>query len=288
MSLTVLDSTACRLGEGPTFDQATNTAWWFDIEGKTLFEKPLDAEHATAHTLPLMASALATVDAERQLLVTENGLYLRQTKTGELSLHTPLEEDNPLTRSNDSRVHPCGAFWIGTMGKKAEPGAGAIYHFLRGKITRMFSDITVSNAICFSADGTIGHYADSVTGQIMRVELDSDTGLPVGEPSVFVDKRDDKEGVPDGAVVDGDGLLWSARWGGYCLTAFDASGALVETVPLPVEQVTCPAFAGTDRLFVTSATTGLSDDDLVKQPLAGQTLLLDRQVRARPEPHVIL
>ena len=69
------------------------------------------------HDLPFMASAIATIDAERQLIVAEDGLYVRDVKTGALTLHTALEADNPLTRSNDSRVHPSGAFWIGTMGK---------------------------------------------------------------------------------------------------------------------------------------------------------------------------
>ena len=46
---------------------------------------------------------------------------------GRLTLQIPLEADNAATRSNDGRVHPCGALWIGTMGRKAEKGAGAAW-----------------------------------------------------------------------------------------------------------------------------------------------------------------
>ena len=35
-NVSVFSSVACRLGEGPTYDPATGTAWWFDIDGKAL------------------------------------------------------------------------------------------------------------------------------------------------------------------------------------------------------------------------------------------------------------
>ena len=38
---TVLCSERCHLGEGPTYDAATDTAWWFDIVERRLFEARL-------------------------------------------------------------------------------------------------------------------------------------------------------------------------------------------------------------------------------------------------------
>lgn len=35
---TVLCAERCHLGEGPTYDPATDTAWWFDIREGLLFE----------------------------------------------------------------------------------------------------------------------------------------------------------------------------------------------------------------------------------------------------------
>lgn len=284
----VFDANPCTLGEGPTYDPAGNTVWWFDIPERKLVEKKLATGTTTMHPLPVMGSALAVVDAERHLLVCEDGLYIRNVADGALSLHTPLEADNKTTRSNDSRVHPCGAFWIGTMSKQGEPAAGSIYHCFRGEMRRIFSDISVSNAICFSPDGATGYYSDTSTGQIMRVDLDAATGLPTAEPVIFVDKRDDVAGNPDGAVVDADGLLWNARWGGACVSAFDASGNCVETIGLPVDNVTCPAFIGGGKMIATSAISGLDTQQLAEQPLAGQTFLLDRDFKTRYEPKVIL
>ncbi|TIR56313.1 MAG: SMP-30/gluconolactonase/LRE family protein, partial [Mesorhizobium sp.] len=207
-SVSVFSDHICQLGEGPSYDPGTETLFWFDIVNGKLLEKPL-AGALKIHDLGVMASAIAVIDDARQLIATEIGLQVRDVATGKLTLHTPIEADNPLTRSNDSRVHPCGALWTGTMGKDEGKGAGAIYWFFKGELRRLFSDITVSNSICFSDDGTIAYYTDTATGLLMRVACDPATGLPTGEPNIFVDHRSQK-GYVDGSVVDRDGVLWNA------------------------------------------------------------------------------
>src|SRR4030088_806797 len=97
-----------------------------------------------------MASALAFIDDQRQLLATENGLCVRDVRDGRLALHTPIEADNLATRSNAGRFHCCGALWIGTMGRKAEKGAGAIYRFHCGEMVRLYVGLSIPTGICFS------------------------------------------------------------------------------------------------------------------------------------------
>lgn len=257
---TRLEGERCVLGEGPTYDRHSDTAWWFDILEKALFEHRFADGVTRRHTLPELSSALARVDDDRQLLVTESGLYLRNVADGSLSLHRPLEADNPQTRSNDSRVHPSGAFWIGTMGKNAEKGAGSIYWYRKGEVRRLYSGITVTNAICFSPDGSLGYFTDTPTLQIMQVSLDPQTGLPVGEPSPFA--APSRDGEPDGAVVDAEGNLWVARWGGHGVEVYSPGGVLLRKIDLPAALTTCPAFVGprADRLLVTSASVGVEPD----------------------------
>ena len=130
--ISILHDDPCELGEGPGYDPLTSTIWWFDIVTGRLFEKPRAGGPAAIHPLGQMASALAVIDAGRQLIATETGLFIRDRKTGHTVMHQPIEADNPVTRSNDARVHPAGAFWIGTMGKKSQKGAGSIYWY-RGR-----------------------------------------------------------------------------------------------------------------------------------------------------------
>jgi len=284
-----LDAPASMLGEGPTYDPHTGTAWWFDIVGRKLVEYKLASNEVTVHDLPEMGSALARVDDARQIIATETGLHLRHVATGETELVTPIEADNNVTRSNDGRVHPSGALWIGTMGKNAEKQAGAIYHVTRGVVTVLFPNITIPNAICFSPDGAVAYFTDTVTAKLMRVTIDPATALPTGSPEVFHDHRGDHGGL-DGAVCDVDGTIWNARWGGGCVDAYAPDDTRIKSLKMPASQTTCPAFVGqnADRLMVTSAREGLSADQIAADPDAGSTFLLDHPVKGRFEPDYLL
>ena len=287
--VSVFSDHICELGEGPSYDPATDTLFWFDIVNGLLLEQGVTSGALKVHKLGQMASAIAIIDDARQLIATETGLHVRDVATGRLTLHTAIEADNPLTRSNDSRVHPCGAFWVGTMGKDEGKGAGSIYWFFKGELRRLFSDVTVSNSICFSEDGTIAYYTDTATGLLMRVACDPATGLPAGEPMVFVDHRSSK-GYVDGSVVDRDGVLWNAVWGGRAVKAYSPDGALLREIAMPVTQASCPAFVGGkgDRLAVTSAWKGKDEKQRALDPQAGMTFLLDIPVKGRFEPRVLI
>ncbi|WP_245409799.1 SMP-30/gluconolactonase/LRE family protein [Pararhizobium haloflavum] len=289
MSAVALAGDRHVLGEGPTYDPDTDTAYWFDIVGKKLIEHSFADNRQRTHDLPFMASVLASVDDKRQLLAAEDGLYLRDRESGRLTLHIALEADNHTTRSNDGRVHPSGALWIGTMGKRAEKKAGAIYWYRDGEIRLLFPEIGIPNAICFSPDGRIGYFADTQIDTIFRAELDPETGLPLGAPQVFLKPGHDA-GAPDGAVVDRYGALWCARWGGHCISAYDPHGRHLASLPVPASQPSCPAFVGrdADRLIVTSAMQGLDAKALQGEPGAGRTFLLDHPVEGQHAPRVRL
>jgi sugar lactone lactonase YvrE len=283
---TVLCGITCTLGEGPSYDPATGKLFWFDIEERRLFEKVFPTGRTIAHALPFMASAIGFIDDATQLIVAENGLYLRDAGSGKLTLHTPLEAEDATTRSNDSRVHPSGAFWIGTMSKREERAAGSIYWFFKGELRKLYGDITVPNSICFSPDGATAYFIDTPTGLLKKVACDPSTGLPSADPETFVDWRG-RDGYIDGSVVDADGVLWNARWAAGAVDAWSPRGELLRTIALPASQSTCPAFAGpkAERMIVTSAARGR---DLGREPLAGQTFLIDLPMRGRFDPRVTL
>ena len=286
---TVLSEQVFELGEGPIYDPMHDKAWWFDIRGRKLVSCAFGTGTLNVNELPMMASAMALVDRERHLIVNEDGLCVREIRTGAMARYLDLESDNPETRSNDARVHPSGALWVGTMGKGAEDAAGSIYHVFRRRISRLYGAVSIPNAICFSPDGKLGYFTDTRKGEVMRVALDPETGLPKGEPDVFLPKGV-TGGDPDGAIVDADGNFINARWGAGTIEIHGPDGAHLRTLAVPARQVTCPAFVGeaADRLLVTSAHKGLDEDGRNADPLAGATFLLDAPVRGRLEPRMIL
>lgn len=289
MNVSVLSDISCHLGEGPSYDPLTDTLHWFDILEKRLHGLQLSSGKTSLTTLPAMGSAIFSVDADRQLILTELGFYIRYRQTGVLSLVIPVEDDNPATRSNDARSHPCGAVWFGTMGRHAEAGAGSIYHLFRGKVTRLYPGISIPNAICFSPDGRAAYFTDTKINRLMRVAIDPLTALPVGEPQVLVDHSGQPGGI-DGAIVDTDGVIWNARWGIGQLVAISLDGQLLREIDLPAKQTTCPAFVGPqfNRIAVTSACEGYTQAERAADPDCGKTFLIDLPIFGRAEPVVLL
>lgn len=284
----VLSAEHCHLGEGPTYDVTTDTAWWFDIREGRLFEAHLGSGTIRIHSLGRMASALGRIDAERQLVVAEDGCYIRGVADGAMTLFCPLEADNPATRSNDCRVHQSGTFWIGTMGRKAERGLGAIYALHRGKISTLFPGISIPNSICFSPDGTIAYFTDTARAALYAVPLNPATGLPRGEPEVLL--RHTGIGGLDGSVCDADGQIWNACWDASRVDVYSPQGERLRSLRVPARQASCPAFVGADlsRLLVTSAWQDMDAETRAADPQAGCTFLLQASARGRAEPDVKL
>lgn len=284
----VLSAERCHLGEGPTYDVTTDTAWWFDIREGRLFEAHLGGGSIRTHALGRMASALGRIDAERQLIVAEDGCYIRTLADGAMTRFCSLEADNPATRSNDCRVHQSGTFWIGTMGRKAERGLGAIYALHRGKISTLFPGISIPNSICFSPDGTTGYFTDTARAVLYAVPLNAETGLPRGEPEVLL--RHTGIGGLDGSVCDADGQIWNACWGASRVDVYSPQGERLRSLRVPARQASCPAFVGPDLsgLLVTSAWQDMDAEARAADPQAGCTFLLQASARGRAEPDVKL
>lgn len=282
----ILSQVRCHLGEGPSYDPRTGTAWWVDILEARLFEKPIaSAQKALVHVLPVQVSDIAAIDGAHQLLSAEDGLYVRSIRDGDIRMLCPLEEDLHDNRSNDGRVHPSGALWIGTMDRDATKGRGSIYHVAGTKVHRLFGGLTIPNGISFSPDGATGYFVDTDVGVLHRVPLDPRTGLPRGPVEIHFDHRGG-EGAIDGAAVDAEGLIWTARFGAGCLDAYSPAGERVRTVSVPMRQPTCPTFAGRDldRLLVTSAYEGMDVADRAEDPEHGRTILIDVGARGLLEP----
>ncbi len=283
----VFDDRPCELGEGPLWHPGRQQLFWFDIVNKCLMSRLQEKQHYWQFSEHV--SAAGWVDRDTLLIASETGLWRYDLNSGDKELILPLEAENPVTRSNDGRADPWGGFWIGTMGKNAEPGAGSIYRFWNGELRRLTSGITISNAICFAPDRSCAYYTDTMTQQVMRWSLDPETGWPEGRSSVFLDLRADKLN-PDGAVVDVDGNIWIAQWGAHRVAAYSPEGRFLKAQTFEAAHVSCPAFGGPDftTLFCTTAREGLGETALKEQPSNGMTFAASDVGKGQPEPRVIL
>lgn len=281
----IFDPTPCDLGEGPLWHPERGQLFWFDILGRRLLTRT-DAG-TLIHDFPEIVSAAGWIDRDHLLIASETALLRYNLATGARETVAPLDAENPGTRSNDGRADPWGGFWIGTMGKAAEPGAGAIWRYHKGQMRRLFAPVTIPNAICFRPDRSAAHYADTAECRVMRVALDAD-GWPAGDPAVFLDLTAEGRN-PDGAVVDADGTLWLAEWGSGRVAAYDANGRFLRAVATPgAPHASCPAFGGPDlsTLFITTAREHMDAAALAANPHSGQTFIAPGIARGMAEPRV--
>jgi len=279
--MTPLNAIRCDLGEGAFWHPERAEFFWFDITGRRL--------HSLAQSWAFgeMVSAAGWVDHNTLLIASEIRLFLFDLTNGTKRSLCALEADNLRTRSNDGRADPQGGFWIGTMGKDAEKGAGAIWRWHKGELRCLYPGITIPNAICFAPDGRSACFTDTPTRQVMRVALDAD-GWPMGQPECWLDLRADGLN-PDGAVIDANGVCWIAQWGAARVAAYAPDGQFLRAVDVPSPHASCPAFggAGLTDLFCTTARQGLSrpgplDGACFSMPGVGQGQR-EHQVRLDPK-----
>ena len=132
----------CELGEGPIYDSQENELIWLDIIGQKLFIASLATQHIAQHSFDEPVSAAFLGDKGALFMAGASGLYHVHKTSGEAVLIQPIEADKTMTRANDSRTGPGGSIWFGTMGRKLEAEAGAVYH-LRTSADKTQKNITL-------------------------------------------------------------------------------------------------------------------------------------------------
>jgi len=279
----------CELGEGPFWNRFNDRLYWFDILNNTLLSADASGEILERFTFDDRATAAAMIDANRLAVATAGALVELDLDLGTKRFIASLEADKVGNRPNDSRVHPAGGFWIGTMSRKGDDGPemGAVYQYRDGQVELLFDRITIPNSICFSPDGRTAYFTDTPTKRILKRSIDPATGRPIGEWSLFAEVD---RGFPDGSVVDSEGYLWNARWEGHCVVRHAPDGSIDRIVEVPTSRVTCPAFGGPDlkTLYITTAREHMSAEELAADVHAGGIFALEVDVPGLSEPLIKL
>jgi sugar lactone lactonase YvrE len=127
------------------------------------------------------------------------------------------------------------------------------------------------------------YFADTTDGRLRAYTFDRGAG-DLGSMRVLVDDNV-LPGAPDGATVDAEGCIWSARYRGGCVARITPDGRIDRIVALPVSQVTSCAFGDGDlrTLYCTTARQRLTDAELAQQPDAGALFAVRLDAGGLPE-----
>jgi L-arabinonolactonase len=272
------------LGEGPLWDPRTDTLYWVDIKAGTVFVHPAGAHPPTRIDVRAQVGCLGLTDNPQVLVAgLRTGWHLLDVPTGTLTFLADPEADRPDCRFNDGAVDPAGRFWTGSLEDSEAFPLGRLYR-LDGDGTYATIDegFYCSNGMDWSPDGRWLYFVDSRADVIYRYAFDVESGSAT-DRQVFADTGW-IAGIPDGLRVDAAGDVWCAFWDGAQLIRFTADGAVAETTPVPVPRPTSLVFGGPDlrTMFITTASIGLTEEQLADWPLSGSVLCRTAETPGRP------
>lgn len=263
----------CDLGEGLIWDSRSSRLLMTDIMNGKLIEVDIDlyANRQWQFEEPL-AWVLPTTREGKYLLGLKSGIALFDiSKPADIFWVNRVFPGLVNCRLNDACVDSTGRVWYGSM-NMLNPSArdGSLASFCEKNGLQIHDDgFTVTNGPVISPDGKFLFFNDTLQGTVYRYCLAIDSGKLSGR-QVFI-KFGADHGYPDGMCFDVDGNLWIALWGGAAIVQLDVTGRLLRKIAIPALNVTNLCFCGSgfDRLLVSTAAIGLSEEEIRRYPASG-------------------
>jgi sugar lactone lactonase YvrE len=270
-------------GEGPCWSPTWGGLRFVDLnEGDIV---TLDASGATSrkHYGDVVAITRPRVGGGAVVAV-ERGIVL-EAPDGSLERLPELWGPRVRLRMNEGGCDPDGRFYAGNMAYDQADGKGtgrgAVFRLdVDGTTSVVVEEVTISNGLGWSPDGTLAYYNDTPTGRTDVFDYTRDGGLTNRRPFAQVNDESGRN-RPDGLTVDAEGGVWTALFGGSAVRRYAPDGTLDAVVEVGARQVTACTFGGEDysELFITTSREGLADDD---DPQAGSIFRFVPGVKGLP------
>lgn len=260
------------LGEGPVW--AGDALWFVDIKGRLVHRFDPVTGAARQWGAPDQVGWIVPSSDGDMIAGIRTGLHRFDPGTGLFTLFHDPEPALPGNRLNDAATDRHGRLWFGSMDDAEAEATGRLYrlHAGAGADTGL-PPVTITNGPAISADARTLYHTDTLGKTIWRVPIHDDASLGTPERHIVIDG----EGYPDGSVIDAEGCLWVALFGGWGVRRYDPAGTLMATTGFPVANVTKIAFGGEGlcTAFATTARKGLDPAALAAQPHAGDVFAFD-------------
>jgi L-arabinonolactonase len=274
------------LGEGVAWSADEQKLYWVDIEKSQLWSYDPGTGETKTWKPPERITSFAFRDRGGLLVAFESGLAFYDPETGKTEKIQDIEPDLATTRMNDGRCDRQGRFIVGGMDESGNWEAiSNVYRLDRDlSVHKIISDVACANSTCFSPDGRVMYFADSLAGEIWAYDYDTSTGA-IANRRVFVDFSD-QPGMPDCSVIDAEGFLWNAQWNGHRVIRYRPDGAVDRVLDMPVMNPTCVAFGGKDLdvLYVTTGRYLMIPEQIETEPLSGGLFAVTVEVKGLNEP----
>jgi sugar lactone lactonase YvrE len=251
-----------RLGEAPAWDALGQRLVWVDHPIGTVHEarsdgaggwrevRRWDLNQHVAAAIPRSKGGLAIIGTTDIFILDE---------AGNTSPFARIDADPASVRINDAKCDPQGRLWAGTLALDFNPHAALYRIDPDGTVTTALEDVTLSNGLAWSPDGSVFYYVDSVTLTIEAFDFDAARGTLDNRRTVVTLQRGD--GAANGITLDCEGCIWVALTGGGEVRRYAPDGTLLARVSIATPGATSCAFGGSsgEDLFITSRAGRMPD-----------------------------
>ena len=274
-----------EIGETPIWVPKEQALYWIDYEDGRVFRFDPASGQCQTFDVDMAITGLYPRSAGGWITVTRTGIAFWDQRTNEFTPVVDPEGDTPRVCCNDGVVDRQGRFLVGTMNERdLSAPVGSLYRLdVDASLHKLDTGFATANGLGLSLDGSTLYVTDMCHRQILAYDYDCSSGN-VSQRRVFV-RVPDEAGMPDGLIVDSQGFVWSAHWGGWRVTRYDPAGKIERDIRLPVSNVACLCFGGADldELYITTAWSELDAPARKQQPMAGDLFRIKTDVRGLPE-----
>ena len=202
--------------------------------------------------MPANVGAVAPCRDRGAVVALADGIHALDLESGATTPVALIEDLPPGVVLNDGKVDRRGRFVVGTIDTKIAAPLGQFLSLQAGELRVIADGFTVGNGPCWSPDDRVLYLADSFAHRIYAYDYDIETG-DVGDRRIFAETQA-LGGIPDGATVDEEGMVWVAICEGAKVVAFAPDGEVQRVIEMPVSHPSSVTFGGRglDLLYVTS------------------------------------
>ena len=246
------------VGEGPAWNAGLGVLHSVDVRGEKVYTYNPTLGTVESFSTKSAPGAVIPTTGNKLAIALVDGIYLANLDGSNLDNKFMIEADILGNRMNDAKCDPNGVLFAGTMGDKKSP-SGSLYRINSEGFEKVCKDITVSNGLAWSPNGSKIYYIDSGKRSVQISDFDLSTSSIIGFKNFI--EFPTSFGIPDGMCADKEGGIWVAFFGGQQVRRFSESGIQTHEINLPVPLVTSCCFAGEDSttLYITTASIDLGD-----------------------------
>ena len=275
-----------ELGEGPVWSAGDQALWFVDIKGRRIHRYDPATEEKRSWDAPEQVGFVLPTAGGGWIAGLQSGLHRFDPAQG-LFTQMPAPEQHPAeNRLNDGYVDPSGRLWFGSMHDAEAGRTGCLYRLQPdGQCRVQDSGYAIANGPAASPDGRILYHTDTADRVIYAFDIGEDGTLSGKREFIRITRPD---AYPDGHVVDSEGCVWVALFGGWGIERYSPGGELVDYVAFPCANVTKPAFGGDDlrTVYATTAKLHLSPQQRAEQPTAGGLFRFRSDVAGLPQNEI--